>query len=145
MIIGLLTPGKSNTDGNIPAYTKSAEFVLLMNMVATTPSQVQIEDMELAVARSLKQVLLMMSKKLHPLGEVPFNAEHELRSTGESIFDYVSIEHQIPVHFRPPKKKFEINGRWQRSNLKPEWITISPDDDDPSHYPRSFCRIERSP
>ena len=131
-----------NTDGNIPAYTKSAEFVLLMNMVATTASQVQIEDMELAVA-IFEASITYDVKEIASYREVPFNAEHKLGNAGESIFDYVSIKHQIPVHFRPPKKedlKLTVDGK--EYDLKPEWITISPDDDDPSHTHEVFVELK---
>jgi len=130
-----------DTKGDIPAYIKEAQFILMPELISTTTSSVQFEDLELAVAIFEADIEYDL-KALASYREVPFNAKHFMNNAGAAAFDYISIKHIIAQKFRPPKKedmKLKVNDKVY--DLKPEWIKIEPDNDDPSVEHNIFVEL----
>lgn len=131
-----------DTKGEIPAYTKEVSFILLSNLLSTTNSVLNIEDIELSVA-IFEAGITYDLKAIQSYREVPFHATHKLSNPGVSTFDYISIKHVVPKHFKPPKKDelvLKIDGK--EVKIPPEAVTIKPDDEDPQAEHEIFVELK---
>ncbi|WP_457559483.1 hypothetical protein [Candidatus Harpocratesius sp.] len=113
-----------DTKGEIPKYQKTAQFILLHELKAITSTTVQIEDIDLAVAIFNAEVAYDI-ETIESYREVPFTATHTLTNGGATPFDYLSIEQNVPEHFKLPEKeeiKLTVDGK--EYELDPDWIKI---------------------
>lgn len=113
-----------DTQGEIPRYQKTAQFILLHNLEPTTSTSISIEDIELAVAIFDANVAYDI-ETIESFREVPFNATHTLTNGGATPFDYLSIEQNIPEHFKfPEKEEIKLTKDGKEYSIPPEWIQV---------------------
>ncbi|RLI61551.1 MAG: hypothetical protein DRO88_12900 [Promethearchaeia archaeon] len=113
-----------DTQGKIPNYEKTVQFILLHNLEAITSTTVQVDDVELAVAIFDANVVYDL-ETIESFREISFNATHTLTNGGATPFDYLSIEQTVPEHFKlPEKEELKLTKDGKEYEIPADWIHV---------------------